>query len=315
MQIYKTLQANKEPSAIRSTKRKAIQGSRWQLLVLGVYLKIAQYVVPKQVASIVLRKFCTPRKPVFTDKQRAFIATAEKEVLLYRARSQKEPVEQVIYHWPGAGPKIAFAHGWNSKTADFRKLIGAFIAEGFDCYAVDAIAHGLSGGSHTAVPEYADALRMVIEKKGKMEAIIGYSLGGLCSGYMLQELSEQELPRQLTIIAAPSHAGYMFHDLVFKTLKLNKSVYKHLIVQAEAQFGIDIAACDHALNPNLEKIENRMIIHDPADRTVLYNQASRMKTLFPETKLVQAKDMGHNRIIAEDAVVQLLIDEHKHLLR
>src|SRR5262245_29320545 len=75
-------------------------------------------------------------------------------------------------------PAVLLAHGWGGNAAQMRAFVFPLLRSGYRVIAYDQPAHGVSDGRLTGLPDFADVLAEVAWHHGKVEAVIGHSLGG-----------------------------------------------------------------------------------------------------------------------------------------
>ena len=82
-------------------------------------------------------------------------------------------------------PVVVLAHGWESYALAAYPLIRAFIPRGWQVVAFDQRAHGASSGHHAALPEFARALRTVMDKVGRVDLLVSHCMSATAAQYLL----------------------------------------------------------------------------------------------------------------------------------
>ena len=114
--------------------------TNWKIELIKKGLAVLQHASPKKSAEIIWHYFTMPGRTKFSEPQKELLARAE----IIESNYKGDKI--VAYRWGSTGPKVLLCHGWRSKIADFRRMIDAFVAEGFVVEGIDMRAHGQSSG-------------------------------------------------------------------------------------------------------------------------------------------------------------------------
>ena len=270
--------------------------SNWKLELVKKGVGVIQHISPKTASEIVWYHFTKPGRSKFTEAQEALIEKAEVKKTTYFGH------DIVTYKWGTKGPKILLSHGWNSKTADFRRMIEALVAQGFVVEGIDMKAHGKSSGKHTALPEIRDILKNYYIKNGPYQTVIGYSIGGLAAGIFLSELSKKFHPEQLFIIAAPSHTRYFFEEII-KELGYSEKVYREFCDLVVERYHQSVDYFDMRTKKDELGHLKTHLIYDENDQTVPFNKGLELKEIFQDSAFVHTKGLGHYKVISFPEVI------------
>jgi pimeloyl-ACP methyl ester carboxylesterase len=146
-----------------------------QARLLGDKLNALAQVMPDRAGQEAFRIFCTPRPLEIRARDAAFLDTAHQETLVLHDL----PIH--VYHWPGEGadaPVVLFLHGWESHSGRWHSFVRPLQQAGFAISALDAPAHGRSGGDMLNVLLYSQIVKAYVELRGRPHAAVGHSLGG-----------------------------------------------------------------------------------------------------------------------------------------
>jgi esterase/lipase len=265
-------------------------------------MKAVQYASPKKVAAVVWHYFTRPGRVNFTPPQEALIARAEKGEMYYRGD------RIVTYRWGKGEHRVLLVHGWRSKVADFRRMIEALTAAGYEVHGFDLRAHGHSEGKHTAVPEYRDMIRNYIFKTGKFHAVLGYSVGGISAGITLAEMSPEWQPKVFFIVAAPPYIRYFFKDIV-REAGLNDAVYEKMAGMVKEIYREDIDYFDlRNKNTALKEIEKHLIYCEN-DETIPFEKGQELVKAWVDSHFVHASGFGHYKIISREEIIRYVINQ------
>ncbi len=275
--------------------------SNWKIEMIKKSVGIIQHLSPRMAAGFVWHYFTKPGKSRFTKAQQELIDQAEISKISYFGH------EIVTYRWGDSGPKVLLSHGWNSKIADFRRMINQLVDAGYVVEGIDMKAHGKSSGKHTALPEIIDILKSFYVKNGPYHSVIGYSIGGLAVGMMLSELSTDFQPSKLFMIASPSHSRYIFKDVI-DSLNYSEQVYEEMCEKVEQQYHQAIDYFDLRNKTKHIQIPEMHLIYDQDDETVGIERGKELLDSFSDAHFVETKGLGHYKVIAYQDVINYICD-------
>lgn len=262
------------------------------ILVIGNFYNGLSYFSKSYAAQKAFLLFIKPRKGKPSPKQIDFLDTAFKEELLF----EKYPI--MTYRWLGKKQTILLAHGWESNSARWKKIITHFKQKGFNVIALDAPAHGQSGGKTFNAVLYSEFIN-VVASYFQPDIIIGHSVGGMASAFSLHTYKIESV-KKIILLGAPSE----FKD-VFKRytdmLGYNKRITNQLDTIILDRFGAKPETFSTA--NYLEKITSEgLIIHDEDDQIIPYNDALLLKNSFKNSILITTKGLGHS--LNDDSITQ-----------
>lgn len=252
--------------------------------LIGTYLNILSYVSGDYAANKALHLFSTPRKGKLKPKDITFLDTAEQEFLTY------EDLKIATYHWKGSKATILLVHGWESNAARWKNKINHFIKEDFNIIALDAPAHGASGGKLFNALLYAEFIN-VVAKIHTPEIIIGHSVGGMASVFFQQKYQLGSL-NKMVLLGAPSEFSSILKNYI-KLLGYNTRIEKQLHRVILKKFGAkpsDFSTSKFSKDINSEGL----IIHDVKDMIIPYSDAKRINKTFKNSKLITTEGLGHS---------------------
>lgn len=259
--------------------------------LVGNYINMLSYVSKPYAADKAMYLFTKPRAGKINEEQSDFLHTAYQEELKY------ENQRIMTYRWLGTKQTILLTHGWESNSARWKKLIIALKKKGFNVIALDAPAHGRSGGSVFNAMLYAEFIN-VVANRFSPDIIIGHSVGGMASAFFQHKYQFIKL-KKIILLGSPSE----FQDVVKRytdMLGYNQRIvsqFQHTIVQ---RFGSPADSFSTA--KFLATIESEgLIIHDEDDRIIPYNDALLIKNSFKNSQLITTKGLGHSLLDASVA--------------
>ncbi len=294
---------------------------RLKLLIffLRNYLNSLAFINPKKAGAQAYKIFSRPRKGRLTAADEQFLQTADRsEAVDYQGFTIQ------TYFWAGEKPTILLAHGWESNSARWQRLIEILRAEKYQIVALDAPAHGGTSGDTFNPKIYAEILNQVVEKF-KPVGFVGHSVGsytlifwrnfihksppltkGLASSVSVQSASI------FFVLLAPTSDNRDVFDKYFNILGLNKSVQNAYYQYFEKKFGFS-AASVIASDFVKDFTEKALIIHDKDDDVAPYSGGQNIHKSWRGSELKTTEGLGHR--LRDEGVYQAVEDFIKKQIR
>ncbi|MFK7951630.1 MAG: alpha/beta fold hydrolase [Ekhidna sp.] len=277
--------------------------TNWKIELIKKGLSVLQHAAPKKSAEIIWHYFTMPGRVKFSEPQNELISKAVISESNYKG-------DKIIsYKWGVSGPKVLLCHGWRSKTADFRRIIEALLVAGYVVEGVDLRAHGHSEGKHTALPEYKEILKNHLVKNGPYDIVIGYSMGSIAAGLVLNEVASILHPKQFYVIAGPPYVRYFFKDIV-DDVGCNANVYEAMCQMVEDHYYQPIDYFDLRNKTDLEEIDTHLLYCED-DQVIPFEKGLDLEKNWPHAKFVHVKGLGHYKIIVNEAIINYIIKSIK----
>lgn len=194
------------------------------------------------------------------------------------------------FHWPGKGPTILLAHGWESNASRWLPLVEALRAHDFDLLALDAPAHGHSGGQRFYLPLYAEWLSELMEAY-RPAAVVGHSAGGMALTYLLHRQPFPDL-RRVVLLATPSELVALM-DTFRQILGMNDRVFEGLQTAFAQRFGRPMDTVSVRNYVRSFSIPG-LLIHDRQDEIVHYSEAEAIHRNWEGSRLLLTEGLGHS---------------------
>ncbi len=250
---------------------------------VGLYVNIIAILSPKNAADIAINIFATPRKGKPTERQQKFLETAEQQVL------HCDNLRIMTYLWKGSKDTVLLAHGWESNAGRWKALIRQLRASDYNVVAVDAPAHGQSNGSSFNAIVYAACMNEVV-KNYSPSTIIGHSVGGMASVFMVHEHGKYKI-KNLISLGAPAHFEGVLERYI-ELMGFSKRAYRainELILERYGHKPDYYSAAEFMKDFSLKVL----IIHDRRDSIIPFEDALLYKKHYPDTELVETRGLGH----------------------
>jgi pimeloyl-ACP methyl ester carboxylesterase len=278
--------------------------TNWKIELIKKGLSVLQHAAPKKSAEIIWHYFTMPGRTKFSEPQNDLLARA----VTYESNYRGDKI--ISYKWGTSGPKVLLCHGWRSKTADFRRIIEAFLKAGYVVEGLDLRAHGNSEGKHTALPEYKEILKNHIVQNGPYDVVLGYSMGAIAAGLVLSEISTVLHPKQYFILAGPPYVRYFFKDIV-DDVGCNENVYDAMCQMVGDVYYQPIDYFDLRNKQSELKNIDTHLLYCEDDQMIPFEKGLELEKAWPHAKFVHVRGLGHYKIIVNEAIINYIINTIK----
>ncbi|WP_241697227.1 alpha/beta fold hydrolase [Winogradskyella eckloniae] len=250
---------------------------------IGNALNATSLVSSKLASKKALSLFASPRKGRYNTDQKQIIESAFFEEIAY------ENFEIATYRWVGHNKTVLLAHGWESNASRWAYILKDLKDQDYNIIALDAPAHGRSGGKQFNAVLYSEFIN-VVAKKFKPEILIGHSVGGMASVFSTY-LNEIPSIKKLILLGAPAHFTGVFSR--YKTMMgFNKRVSNGLDKIVLERFGRPVSYFSTA--NFLESIQAKgLIIHDKKDRIIPFEDGQLLANRYKNSEFVVTSGFGH----------------------
>jgi len=260
-------------------------------------LAAASYVVPGLVAPFFRRMMLTPRRHVRPPPVLA-VPDADERIDLGDGL--------VAWRWGDNDPAIStvlLVHGFEGNRAQFGAILEALRARSLSVVALDVPAHGDSLGDELTAVKFIAAIERTLDRIGPVHAVVGHSMGGAMS---LFSIARRGGARRVALVSAPSSLKRELQRFA-KAVGLSKRGARAFIASVEKHVGRPAADFDVRHVAGKVKMPVLMI-HDQTDRQVPVAEAARSAHMLPAAELIVTRGLGHNRLLADPAVVAAIVD-------
>ncbi len=258
----------------------------------------------RKAAKYAFKVFCTPYSgkpvrsipPIF---QKAIPVSVLLDKLTIRG-----------WHWKpekNNGKKILIAHGFDSFSYRFEKYIRSLLKEGFELYAFDGPAHGISDGKLINALLYSQAMRKIDETFGAFYGIMAHSIGGLAAS-----LAAEHLPnlKKLVLIAPAVETTTAVHHFA-KFIGLSTAMKNALINYIVDFSGQPITY--FATSTAIQKVNVPTLwLHDMEDTICPFSDVIPVQQLnLPHIEFYITTGLGHSKIYREPATIKTIVSFFK----
>ncbi|TNE47823.1 MAG: alpha/beta fold hydrolase [Bacteroidetes bacterium] len=267
--------------------------------IIGSLFNGMSLVAPGLAGRIAFYLFGFPLRKKVKPQESQFLATAD---LHYE---QINGNKIAVYHWGFRGPVILLAHGWESHAGRWRKIAPPLVQAGFQVVAVDAPAHGRSSGRHFTMVRYAEVLRVIFQRYGRVDAFIGHSVGGSAGIWAMGTLSPALRPRQAVILAAFSSLEYIMAN-ARKMVGASPALMTAMETEIIRRFGQGIPY--FSLTRQAGKLEavEALLVHDRHDKVTAYTESQYLHAAWAGSRLHETEGFGHG--LTAPAVLETVLE-------
>jgi pimeloyl-ACP methyl ester carboxylesterase len=261
--------------------------------------KVIAFLSKKWVAIYAAKLFTTPIKHKLPKREIKMDKDSEQQMI-------SVPVihKQVnVYKYGNGSKKILLVHGWSGRGTQLCKIADEMIKLGYAIVSFDAPAHGKSPGNSTIMVDFIASIIEIDKQFGPFEVAIGHSLGGMS---VLNAIKEGLQVDKAVIIGSGDIVQDIIDDFIAK-LELKPEISKLLCEYFEKKYGgkmDDYSAYKAAaitLIPTL-------VIHDENDPEVSIKAGKNIFEHLKNGELMVTKGLGHRKILADNHVIEKIIN-------
>lgn len=252
---------------------------------IGIYINLLSYWSPQKASLLAYQLFSNPRVGRLSAANLpAILQEATRETFHHNGFHFE------TYKWIGNETVTLLVHGWESNASRWEKMLPHLKKSGNTIIAIDAPAHGLSGGKEFNVPQYAEFIN-VLAKLHKPKHIIGHSIGGIASAYYQHHYKNHPLEKMI-LLGSPSDFKILIENYV-KMLGLKRSVYLSLARLTKEKFNLNIE--DFSAQKFLQASTLAGIIaHDSDDLIVAFSEGKKLASSWKTAEFIETNGLGHS---------------------
>lgn len=268
---------------------------KWGFAILG-------RILPKIAANLAFRIFTTPR-------QRAVHRRSDK--VIDSAKTFDVPYGKIMlkcYEWGSGERSVLLVHGWESRGTALRGFVPGLVAAGYRVIAFDGPAHGDSGGQRTNLPDFAGAVKTVLQEIGRVHGIITHSFGGSTTSFALAELDNSIAVEKLVLIAVPASTRKVVADFA-KLVSLPKAAYGAMKAMINQRLnGLHFQDTDLLRSLGKARVAEVLVVHDKFDPSVPFDSAEDIFEKYDHTSLLATQGHGHFLLMKQPEVIHRILN-------
>ncbi len=264
--------------------------------IIGSSINAISFISTPLAVQLAFQLFSRPQKGKTKKSDTKFLNSATQKQLFYQDTSI------MTYQWVGKKETILLVHGWESNSYRWKKLIGLLKDLDYNIIALDAPAHGRSGGKLFNAVLYSEFIH-IVSKTYHPSIVIGHSVGGIAT--MLSQFKYQIASvKKLVLLGAPSNFTGIF--LRYKNLMGYNDKVSNGIDQFVLTHFNHLPSYYHIANFS-EKIKAKsLIIHDKDDKIIPYSDALDYEKHYKNATLVSTTGLGHG--LKSDEIHDYILD-------
>lgn len=250
----------------------------------GLYINVLSRLSPAKARALSYKLFSSPREGKLVAEQLPdILKTALRQQIIHNGHTIQ------AYIWPGNSETILLVHGWESNASRWELLLPHLVPSGKTIVAIDAPAHGLSGGSFS-IPGYAEAIHETVLKYHP-KYVIGHSLGGAAVVYY-QHVYKNEAIEKVILLGAPSDFDRITDNYI-SLLSLNqrsRELFESYFTEHFQYHPKEFTAREFAKSLQMKGI----IAHDTDDDIVLFHESKKIAGAWKDAIFIETKGLGHS---------------------
>lgn len=196
-------------------------------------------------------------------------------------------------------PVILLVHGWEGRGTQLGAFVDPLLRRGFDVVTFDGPAHGDSAGRRATLPGFADALLAVARAAGNLHGVVAHSFGAAATTIALDGSLRVRRAAYLAPAARPRGATTRFA----RALSLEAAVRAGLERNLERHLHRRFDEVDATVLAS-RRTEPLLIVHDPEDRDVPFDEGAALARAWSGATLMPAPGLGHRKLLRDDGVVE-----------
>lgn len=250
---------------------------------IGNALNATSFISSRYASNKALKLFASPRKGRYTESQKKIVDSAAYEELNH------DNLNIATYRWQGKNKTILLAHGWESNASRWSYLLNSLKEHDYDIIALDAPAHGQSGGNLFNALLYSEFINVAI-RRFNPEICIGHSVGGMASVFCKNNHDSPSV-QKLVLLGAPAHFTGVFSR--YKNMMgYNRRISEGLDRIVLERFGQPVDYFS-AANFTADFDIDGLIVHDKKDKIIPYEDALLFANRFKSAQLYSTEGFGH----------------------
>jgi pimeloyl-ACP methyl ester carboxylesterase len=250
--------------------------------------------VPSLAARLAADLFCTPPRPVLSERAGAFIASGRPlDVYL-------EGLRLGAWGWgPEDRPTVVLFHGWGGRSSQMSSFLQPLLERGYRVVALDGPAHGGSEGRRAALPLFASALRALQARIGPFDGLIAHSMGGSSSALAMHAGLEV---RRAVFIGSPQNP-FGYAAMFARRMGMRPATLARMQAVLEERFDIVWSELSVAhVGPSMRT--PLLVVHDEEDAEVPFKSGEAIVAAWPGARLLATRGLGHRRVLRDPSVVR-----------
>ncbi|HEY9349230.1 MAG TPA: alpha/beta fold hydrolase [Acidothermales bacterium] len=212
------------------------------------------------------------------------------------------------HRWGQRDNVVYLVHGWGSSSAQLGAFVEPLLGAGFSVVSYDALSHGRSdqgpsGQRRSNALEQRDALRAVVAAHGSAYGVVAHSLGSMVAALTLRD----GIVPERAVYVAPMIDVTSYGQPFIQVLGAGPRIWARFVERVERRLGVPLSYFDLAAMADELTTPPLLLIHDRDDQETSWKDSRVLADSWPDARLVTTTGLGHNRILADPAVVSTAV--------
>lgn len=267
---------------------------------LRLLFRVLQRVAPERAAATAERLFFTPPRTRLSPDLTAVLERGTPFSATVAGRRIS------AWSWgTGDGPAVWLMHGWGSRGGRLAAFVAPLLAAGHRVVTHDAPGHGASDSGMSSMPEFAHAVRALVDRVGPVHGVIAHSMGASATALAMA----QGLSVSRAVFLAPAANPAAFVGPFGAALGLTPATRRRLQERSERRLAfrwmdLDVPTLARAFTapPPL------LVVHDREDRVVPWSDGAAITAAWAGAELVTTSGLGHRDVIRAPEVMARALD-------
>jgi len=241
--------------------------------------------------------FTPPPRSQESTREQQFLNTAEHFTITYG----NLPLS--VYAW-GRGPTVLLMHGWGSRASHFSSFVQPLVEAGFRPVAVDAPAHGRSGGELSNLFEFSEVVETVARCSAPVRAIIAHSMGAASA---TMALSRGVAIDRIVLLCPICKLREALGRFITRR-NLGDAVEDDLVARMDELFGPRVWL-DSALDEIAPQLDiPALLFHDRGDAEIPYADSVRTARTWSGSRLITTTGLGHRSLLRDPTLIAQAVE-------
>ena len=272
---------------------------------LRLWFAVESRISPRTAENRAARMFATPPQQSKRSKGKREPQSPSSATDLARTDiAVRDRTGEIVATSIGHGPTVMFLHGWGGSANDMTPLANRFATAGYRSILFDMPGHGRSARRESSLVEFLKAIRSIADALGPPDLIVGHSFGGAAAVFAITELG---LPVRGAVLVAPAPGPAYYVNRFVRAVGLPRARTDGMIRQLVQRVGRSLESLD-AVVAARDATVPAVVFHDPADREVPFEFATRINDAWRQSRLVPTPSLGHKRILRDPGMIAAAIE-------
>jgi pimeloyl-ACP methyl ester carboxylesterase len=198
----------------------------------------------------------------------------------------------------GQGPTVLLIHGWEGRGSQMGAFAQPLVEAGFRVITLDGPGHGLASGRLSSVPQFAEAIAVLVERIGPVHGIVSHSFGSAATGWAARQVP---LAKHLVFVAPPGDLD-QYVAFFAELLGLSPTVRRRMVSLLERRFNLQWEEVRFATMTPVEGAE-LLVIQDQDDKESPLSNGVEVTAAWPGSHLYTTSGLGHRRVLRHPEVI------------